>query len=77
MEMPYDLSVQFQALPRISLLLLFNDGDGESPARCTVLFQKHTECFMDPESLAMSGASLARRLRRCRQGGKSEQQDAA
>lgn len=65
MEMSYDLSVQFHALPRISLLLLFNDGDEEFPAQCTVLFEKHAEYYLDPESLAMSGSSLARRLKRC------------
>jgi hypothetical protein len=64
MEMPYDLSMQFKALPRISLLMLFNDDDGEFPAQCTVLFQKHAELYLDPESLAMSGAFLARSLKR-------------
>jgi hypothetical protein len=62
-DMPYDLSVHFQALPRISLLLLFNDDDDEFPAKCTVLFQRHAELYLDPESLAMTGASLARSLR--------------
>ena len=59
----YDLSIQFRALPRISLLLLFNDGDEDFPAKCTVLFQKHSEYYLDPESLAMTGASLARKLK--------------
>jgi hypothetical protein len=58
METPYDISMQFQALPRISLLLLFNDGDEEFPARCTVLFQKHAEYYLDPESLAITSAWL-------------------
>ena len=64
MEMTYDLSMKFNALPRISLLLLFNDGDEEFPAQCTVLFQKHSEFYLDPESLAMTGAALAKRLQR-------------
>ncbi len=68
MEMTYDLSVQFSALPRISLLLLFNDGDEEFPAQCTVLFQKHAEFYLDPESLAMCGAALAKSLERCASG---------
>lgn len=62
MAMPYDLSVVFTALPRLSLLLLFNDADEEFPARGTVLFQKHGEQYLDPESLAMTSASLVRRL---------------
>jgi len=61
-EFAYDLSMEFQTLPRIALLLLFNDGDEEFPARCTVLFQRHAEYYLDPESLAMLGAALAKRL---------------
>ena len=38
--MPYDLSVRFEALPRVSLLLLFNDRDDEFPAGCKVLFNR-------------------------------------
>lgn len=64
LELAYDLSMQFAALPRISLLLLFNDGDEEFPAKCTVLFQKHAEYYLDPESLAMTGACLAKKLKR-------------
>ena len=64
MEISYDLSIQFNALPRISLLLLFNDGDEEFPAKCTVLFQKHAEYYLDPESLSMTGACLAKNLKR-------------
>ncbi len=64
-EMPltYDLSMRFDALPRIAMLLLFNDKDDEFPAKCTVLFQKHAETYLDPESLAVCGAELARRLK--------------
>ena len=64
MEISYDLSMRFDALPRVSLLLLFNDGDEEFPAKCTVLFRKHAEYYLDPESLAMAGACLARKLKR-------------
>ncbi len=59
----YDLSMEFVALPRISLLLLFNDGDEEFPAKSTVLFQRHAEYYLDPESLAMTSASLAKNLK--------------
>ena len=58
----YDLAMQFQALPMISLLLLFNDGDADFPAYTTVLFQRQAEFYLDPESLAMTSAVLARRL---------------
>lgn len=60
--MPYDLSVRFEALPRVSLLLLFNDRDDEFPAGCTVLFNRHAESYLDPESLAMTGGMLAKKL---------------
>lgn len=62
MGLSYDLSMQFDAL-RISLLLLFNDGDEEFPAKCTVLFQKHSEYYLDPESLAVTSAFLASSLK--------------
>ncbi len=64
MDISYDLAVQFDALPRISMLLLFNDGDDEFPAKCNVLFQKHAEFYLDPESLAMAGAMLAKGLKK-------------
>lgn len=63
-ELPYDLCMQFPALPRISLLLLFNDRDEEFPAHCSVLFQKHAEFYLDPESLAMTSAFLANSLKK-------------
>jgi len=63
MEISYDLSMQFRVLPRLSLLLLFNDADEEFPAQCTILFQRHAEFYLDPESLIMTGILLARKLR--------------
>jgi hypothetical protein len=62
METSYDLSTKFNAFPRISLLLLFNDSDEEFPAKGTVLFQKHVEYYLDPESLATTSAWLAKNL---------------
>ena len=52
---PYDLSLQFDALPKLPLLLLFNDQDEEFPAQCGVLFEQRTEKFIDMECLAMVG----------------------
>jgi len=54
-EFPYDLCLQFDALPKVPLLLLFNDQDDEFPAQCGVLFEKRTEKFLDMECLAMVG----------------------
>ena len=54
-EFSYDLCIQVDALPKIPLLLLFNDQDDEFPAQCGVLFEKRTEKFLDMECLAMVG----------------------
>lgn len=62
MAMPYDLSMVFTALPRLSFLLLFNDADEEFPAKGTVLFQRQGEHYLDPESLAMISAFLVKQL---------------
>jgi len=51
----YDLSMRFDALPRVPMLLLFNDKDDEFPAQCSVLFEKRAEKFLDMECLAMVG----------------------
>jgi hypothetical protein len=51
----YDLSRRFDALPKVPLLLLFNDKDDEFPAQCSILFEKRTEKFLDMECLAMVG----------------------
>jgi len=61
-DFPYDVCIRFDALPKIPLLLLFNDADEEFPAKCTVLFQASAEAYLDGESLAILGAELARRL---------------
>lgn len=61
-DMPYDLCMELNILPRISALLLFNDKDEDFPAKTMVLFQKHAEFYLDPESMAMASAVLAKRL---------------
>ena len=55
---PYDVSLQFDALPRVPVLLLFNDRDEEFPAQCSVLFEKRTEAYLDMECVAMVGMLL-------------------
>lgn len=58
-EFPYLFSAQFDALPRIRLLMVFNDADNEFQAHCSVLFEKRSEAYLDPECLAIIGARLA------------------
>ncbi|MGD9044670.1 MAG: DUF3786 domain-containing protein [Desulfobacterales bacterium] len=54
----YDLCMQFNALPKIPVLLLFNDGDDEFPAQCMLLFECRAENYLDMECLAMVGMLL-------------------
>ncbi len=55
---PYDLCLQFPALPKVPLLMLFNDADVEFAARCAVLFERRAETYLDMECLAMVGMQL-------------------
>ena len=57
-DFPYDLSLQFPALPKVPLLMLFNDADEEFPARCAVLFERRADKYLDMECLAMVGSLL-------------------
>lgn len=62
MEAAYDFSMQFDALPRLPLLLLFNDSDEEFPPQCSVLYHKSAESYLDGECLAILGHLLGRFL---------------
>ncbi|NNF45334.1 MAG: DUF3786 domain-containing protein, partial [Desulfofustis sp.] len=55
----YDLSVRLQALPRIPVVLNFNDADDMFPAACSILYRASAEQFLDMECLAMTGTLLA------------------
>jgi hypothetical protein len=59
----YDLAMQFDALPKHSVILLVNDADAEFPAQCTVLFPGHFDACLDAECIAMVGAQLFSRLK--------------
>ena len=62
-EFPYDLCVRFPALPKVPLLMLFNDADAEFTASCAVLFERRAEKYLDMECLAMVGMQLFERLK--------------
>jgi hypothetical protein len=64
MDFPYDLSMQFFALPKVPVLMLFNDADDEFAARCAVLFERRAEKYLDMECLAMVGMLLFEWLKR-------------
>ena len=60
----YDFVVQFDALPMIPLILLFNDSDEEFPATCSILFESQAERYLDCECLAMLGRQLFSHLKK-------------
>ncbi len=62
-EVAYDLFMQFDALPQVPVILLFNDADDEFPAQSSVLFERRAEKYLDPECLAMAGRLLFTRLK--------------
>lgn len=58
-----DIDVVIEALPRVSLRLVFNDADDEFPASCTALLDRTIETFIDGESLAVLGVIFTNRLK--------------
>jgi hypothetical protein len=58
-DLSYSLARQFQALPTIPLLLLFNDAEEGFPAQCSILFERRVEHYLDMESLAILGMLFA------------------
>jgi hypothetical protein len=62
-DLSYDLTMQFHALPRIPLYLLFNDKDDEFPAECSLLFKRSAEQYLDMECLTIVGTFLAGNLK--------------
>jgi hypothetical protein len=63
MDLAYDLVRQIGVLPNVSTLLLFNDGDKEFPAMCSLLFEKRAQNYLDPECLAVVGGYVEYALR--------------
>lgn len=58
----YDFSVLFKALPRVPVVLNFNDADELFPAACSVLYRQSVEHYLDMECLAITGTLLAGKL---------------
>jgi hypothetical protein len=55
----YDLSIQFNALPRIPVFLRFNDRDEAFPAQCAFLFRRSAALFLDLQGLCICATFLA------------------
>lgn len=60
----YQVKFRFSGLPRIPVILLFNDAEEGFDAQCTFLFRSSVQYYLDMESLAMMGGLLAGSLQR-------------
>jgi hypothetical protein len=58
-DLSYQVKYYFQGLPKVPVILFFNDAEEGFVARCTLLFQRSAGFYLDMESLAMLGATLA------------------
>jgi hypothetical protein len=58
LDLNYQLIMILYPLPKVPLLLLFDDVDEEFPAQCKVLFERRAEHYLDPECLAIIGRLL-------------------
>jgi Domain of unknown function (DUF3786) len=63
LDVNYDIAFQFDALPKIPVVLLFNDEDEEFSVKSSVLFERRTEKYLDAECIAMLGWQLYNRLK--------------
>jgi hypothetical protein len=52
-DYPYDLSAVIPALPRLPILLLFNDADEQFSSRTTILYERRADSFLDAECRVM------------------------
>ena len=58
-----DLALRFDALPKVPVLMLFNDRDEDFPDQCSLLFERRAEKYLDMECLAMTGWMLSEWLK--------------
>jgi Domain of unknown function (DUF3786) len=58
LDLNYQLIMKLYPLPKVPVLLLFDDADEEFPAQCKVLFERRAEQYLDPECLAIIGTLL-------------------
>lgn len=62
MDIACDLFRCFIPLPRLPLLLIFNDADDDFAASVSLLFEKRASAYLDAESQAILGHLLSSRL---------------
>ncbi len=64
LDLSYQLIMKLFPLPKVPVLLLFDDADDEFPAQCKVLFERRAEQYLDPECLTIVGMHLADYLKK-------------
>ena len=69
LDLSYQLIIKLYPLPKVPVLLLFDDVDEEFPAQCKVLFERRAEHYLDPECLAILGMLLSDFLNKAVHGG--------
>ena len=62
MDIACDLCRRFTPLPKMPMLLVFNDADDDFPASASLLFEKRASTYLDAESQAILGRALSDRL---------------
>ena len=62
LDLSYDYLSIIVALPRVPLLLLFNDADEDFPAQGAVLFEYRIRHYLDMECVGMVGTLLVEHL---------------
>ena len=62
MAISADLCRVFSPLPKVPLLLVFNDADEDFPAATSLLFEKRAAFYLDAESMAILGQRLVERI---------------
>jgi hypothetical protein len=61
-EIPGDRAYLFRALPRLSLLVVYWQGDEDFPASAQILFERSVSHYLPTDVCAYLGSSLTRRL---------------
>jgi hypothetical protein len=62
MDIACDHCCRFAPLPKVPLLLVFNDADDDFPAAASLLFERRASTYLDAESQAILGHALVNRL---------------
>ena len=60
----YDVVRLFHALPKVPLLMLFNESEDMFPPQCSILFRADVLNYLDTECAAICGGVLAEWLKR-------------